>query len=102
MHGFEFTAMPVTHPGVEQKATWLQIRRSRPDYVLLWGWGVLPSPAIKADAGVGYPREQMFGGWWAGAEPDVEPAGYGAIGNSAVHLQPGAGPSPVPEKVTKT
>jgi len=22
MHGFEFTPMPVTHPGVEQKATW--------------------------------------------------------------------------------
>ena len=43
MHGFEFTPMPVTHPGVEQKATWLQIRQNRPDYVLLWGWGVMNS-----------------------------------------------------------
>ena len=30
MHGFEFTPMPVTHPGVEQKSTWLQIRQNRP------------------------------------------------------------------------
>ena len=29
----------MTAPGVEQKATWLQIRQSRPDYVMLWGWG---------------------------------------------------------------
>ena len=43
MHDFTFTPMPVTHPGVEQKATWLQIRQSRPDYVLLWGWGVMNS-----------------------------------------------------------
>jgi branched-chain amino acid transport system substrate-binding protein len=37
MHGFETLLLPVTHPGVEQKATWLQIRQNRPDYVLLWG-----------------------------------------------------------------
>ncbi len=43
MHGFELTQLPVTHPGVEQKATWLQIRQNRPDYVLLWGWGVMNS-----------------------------------------------------------
>ena len=27
MHGFELQLLPVTHPGVEQKATWLQIRQ---------------------------------------------------------------------------
>ena len=45
MHGFELQLLPVTHPGVEQKATWLQIRQNRPDYVLLWGWGVMNSTA---------------------------------------------------------
>ena len=43
MHGFELLLLPVTHPGVEQKATWLQIRQQRPDYVFLWGWGVMNS-----------------------------------------------------------
>jgi hypothetical protein len=28
--GFETLFLPVTHPGVEQKATWLQIRQNRP------------------------------------------------------------------------
>ena len=85
MHGFEFTPMPVTHPGVEQKATWLQIRQNRPDYVLLWGWGVMNSTSIKEAAAVGFPREKMFGVWWSGAEPDVRPAEGGAKGYKRRH-----------------
>ena len=46
MHGFDLQLLPVAHPGVEQKATWLQIRRDRPDNVLLWGWGVMNSTAL--------------------------------------------------------
>jgi len=45
--------LPVTHPGVEQKATWLQIRQNHPDYVLLWGWGVMNATAIKEAVAVG-------------------------------------------------
>ena len=91
MHGFTFTPMPVTHPGVEQKATWLQIRQNRPDYVLLWGWGVMNSTSIKEAAAVGFPRDKMFGVWWSGAEPDVRPAEGGAKGYNAAMLQHGAG-----------
>ncbi len=89
--GFEFEALPVTHPGVEQKATWLKVRQSRPDYVLMWGWGVMNSTAIKEAAAVNYPRDKMFGVWWSGAEPDVRPAEGGAKGYSAAALQHGAG-----------
>src|SRR5262249_14613583 len=87
MHGFETLFLPVTHPGVEQKATWLQIRQNRPDYVLLWGWGVMNSTAIKEAVAVGYPREKMYGVWWSGAEPDVRPAEAGAKGYNAATLQ---------------
>ena len=69
MHGFDLQLLPVTAPGVEQKATWLQIRQARPDYVALWGWGVMNSTAIKEAQATGYPREKMYGVWWAGAEP---------------------------------
>src|SRR5216683_2693783 len=58
MHGFQPMLLPVTHPGIEQKATWLQIRQNRPDYVLLWGWGVMNSTAIKEAVAVGYAREK--------------------------------------------
>src|SRR5262245_35913893 len=91
MHGFETLLLPVTHPGVEQKATWLQIRQNRPDYVLLWGWGVMNSTAIKEAVAVGYPREKMYGVWWSGAEPDVRPAEAGAKGYNAAALQHTAG-----------
>ena len=90
-HGFEFKAIPVTHPGVEQKSQWLQIRQDRPDYVLLWGWGVMNPTAIKEAAGVGFPRDKMMGVWWAGAEPDVIPAGDQSTGYKALMLQHGAG-----------
>jgi branched-chain amino acid transport system substrate-binding protein len=89
--GFEFKAIPVTHPGVEQKSQWLAIRQDRPDYVLLWGWGVMNSTAIKEAAGVGYPRDKMIGVWWSGAEPDVIPAGDQAAGYKALLLQHPAG-----------
>ncbi|MBE0615125.1 MAG: ABC transporter substrate-binding protein [Burkholderiales bacterium] len=89
MHGFDLLLLPVTHPGVEQKATWLQIRQQRPDYVFLWGWGVMNSTAIKEAVATGYPREKMYGVWWSGAEPDVIPAGDGAKGyNALVFLAP--------------
>jgi branched-chain amino acid transport system substrate-binding protein len=93
MHGFELMQMPVTHPGVEQKAAWLQIRQQRPDYVLLWGWGVMNGTALKEAVATGYPREKMYGVWWAAAEPDVKDVGDGAKGYSGLALQHGAEPN---------
>jgi branched-chain amino acid transport system substrate-binding protein len=84
--------LPVTAPGVEQKATWLQVRQSRPDYVLLWGWGVMNSTALKEAVATGYPREKMYGVWWAGAEPDVKDVGEAAKGYNAAAMQHGAQP----------
>ena len=92
-HGFELQLLPVTPPGVEQKATWLQVRQARPDYVVLWGWGVMNSTAIKEAQATGYPREKMYGVWWAGAEPDVKDVADGAKGYNAVTIQHGAEPN---------
>ena len=89
MHGFQLSLLPVTHPGVEQKATWLQIRRDRPDYVLNWGWGVMNSTALKEAQATGYPRDKIYGVWWAGAEPDVKDVGEGAKGYNAITMQHG-------------
>jgi branched-chain amino acid transport system substrate-binding protein len=91
--GFELQLLPVAHPGVEQKATWLQIRQSRPDYVFLWGWGVMNSTALKEAQATGYPREKMYGVWWSGAEPDVKDVGMGAKGYNALAMQHGAEPN---------
>jgi branched-chain amino acid transport system substrate-binding protein len=101
MLGFELLLLPVTHPGVEQSATWLQIRQQRPDYVFLWGWGVMNSTAIKQAVATGFPLEKMYGVWWSGAEPDVLPAGQDAKNyNALVFLAP-AGRGKVHEDIVK-
>ncbi|MBS0451867.1 MAG: ABC transporter substrate-binding protein [Proteobacteria bacterium] len=86
LSGFELTLIPVTAPGVEQKSAWLQVRQQRPDYVLLWGWGVMNSTALKEAVATGYPREKMYGVWWSGAEPDVKDVGANAKGYNALAL----------------
>jgi branched-chain amino acid transport system substrate-binding protein len=101
MHGFELMTIPVTHPGVEQKAAWLQIRQNRPDYVFLWGWGVMNSTAIREAVATGFPRDRMYGVWWAAAEPDVTPVGADAKGYNGLALQHGAGRAKLHEDVLR-
>jgi len=91
-YGFTLLLLPIAAPGVEQKATWLQVRQQQPDYVILQTWGVMTGTAVKEAQAVGYPREKMFGTWWSGAEPDLKDVGQGAKGYSAVMMQHGAEP----------
>ena len=79
-HGFELMLLAVDHPGQEQKATWLQVRRERPDWVMMWGWGVMNQVAIKEAASIRFPMDHFIGVWWSGSENDVMPAGYDANG----------------------
>jgi len=83
-HGFELLLLPVDHPGQEQKAQWLQIRRERPDNVLMWGWGVMNQVAIQEAVNIRYPMENFIGVWWSGSENDVLPAGDGASGYKSI------------------
>ena len=68
----------VPHPGNEQQSQWLQIRQIKPDWVILWGWGVMNPTALKAAQKVGFPRDKIIGVWWAGAEEDTDSAGDAA------------------------
>ncbi len=79
-HGFELLPLAVDHPGQEQKSQWLQIRRERPDFVLMWGWGVMNQVAIQEAANIRFPMENFIGIWWSGSENDVLPAGDAATG----------------------
>ncbi|MEM8789237.1 MAG: ABC transporter substrate-binding protein [Pseudomonadota bacterium] len=85
-HGFDFMPIAVDHPGQEQKSQWLQIRRERPDYTLMWGWGVMNQVAIQEAANIRYPMENFIGVWWSGSENDVLPAGEGADGYKSLNM----------------
>ena len=85
-HGFEFKAIPIDPPGQEQKSQWLEIRRSQPDYLLIWGWGIMNPTAVQEAANIRFPMENFIGVWWSGAEADVGPAGERAHGYKALAL----------------
>ena len=100
-HGFQLTTIAVPHPGNEQQAQWLQVRQIKPDWVILWGWGVMNPTALKAAAKVGYPREKIIGVWWSGAEEDVIPAGDAAKGYVAAGFNLPGTSFPVMQDVLK-
>lgn len=83
MHGYALTTYPVDHPGQEQGASWLQIRRDRLDWLIMWGWGVMNQVAIKEATNIRFPMDHFIGVWWAGSEPDVTPSGQAAKGYKA-------------------
>lgn len=85
-HGFTLVEVPVDHPGQEQKSQWLQIRRDKPDYVLMWGWGVMNAVAVQEAANIRFPMENFIGVWWSGSENDVIPAGDGANGYKSLAM----------------
>jgi branched-chain amino acid transport system substrate-binding protein len=80
VNGFELTLVPIAPPGNEQGAQWQQVRQSRADWVIMWGFGVMNQTALKAAQKVGFPRDHMIGSWWAGSEEDTVPAGDAAKG----------------------
>ena len=84
--GFDLKLLAVDHPGQEQKATWLQIRRYRPDWIFMSGWGVMNQVAIKEAANINYPMDHFVGNWWSGTEGDVVPAGASAVGYKSANF----------------
>ncbi len=84
---FALLRFPVAHPGLEQKTTWVNIaERDRPDWVLLWGWGVMNATALREAAAAGYPVNRIIGNPWAAAEVDVAAAGASAQGYRAANF----------------
>ncbi|WP_127115689.1 ABC transporter substrate-binding protein [Shimia sediminis] len=100
-HGYELSLLPVDHPGQEQKSQWLQIRREKPDYVLMWGWGVMNQVAVQEAANIRFPMENFIGIWWSGAEHDVLSAGDKANGYKALTFHNVGRDFPVFEDIQK-
>lgn len=91
-YGFKLTLIPVDHPGQEQKAQWLKIRRLKPDWIFMSGWGVMNQVAIREAAAIRFPMDHFVGNWWSGSDADVVPAGDHAKGYiSATFHGAGAG-----------
>jgi branched-chain amino acid transport system substrate-binding protein len=79
--GFELLQYPV--PGKEmqnQSSQWLNIRRDRPDYMIMWGWGAMSPTAVKEATKIRYPMDKFYGIWWSGGNDDAAAGGEAAKG----------------------
>ncbi|MEO1677545.1 MAG: ABC transporter substrate-binding protein [Pseudomonadota bacterium] len=84
-HGFEFIPIPVGIPQMQnQSAQWLQIRRERPDFVVMQGWGAMNATAIQEAVKTRYPMDQFVGIWWAGHDADLKLVGEDGAGYRSI------------------
>jgi len=84
-NGFEFLPIPVGLKEMQnQSAQWLQIRRERPDYVIMWGWGAMNAGAISEAVKTRYPMDQFIGVWWSGHDADLATVGESGTGYRSI------------------
>jgi len=101
-YGFTVQQIEVPHPGNEQQSQWLTIRRAKPDYVVLRGWGVMNPVALKTAQKTGFPASKIIGNVWSNSEEDVIPAGDAAKGYTAITTQASGAEYPVVKEIVKT
>ncbi|MCB5187487.1 ABC transporter substrate-binding protein [Methylobacillus caricis] len=101
-YGFQLTLIEVPHPGNEQQSQWLNIRRIKPDWVILRGWGVMNPVALKTAQKTGFPADHIIGNIWSNSEEDAAPAGAAAKGFISITTHPSGTNFPVLQDIDKT
>jgi branched-chain amino acid transport system substrate-binding protein len=70
----------------DQSAQWLAVRRDRPAWMIMWGWGAMNPTAVKRAAENGYPMDHFIGIWWSGSDDDARGGGKAAKGYLALNF----------------
>ena len=79
--GFEVKLYPVGVKEMQaQSAQWLNVRKDRPDWMIMWGWGAMNPTAIKEAVKIRYPMDRFIGNWWSASHVDLIPVGESAKG----------------------
>ncbi|ADZ69265.1 ABC transporter substrate-binding protein [Polymorphum gilvum] len=80
-YGFTLTQYPVPATEMQnQSSQWLNVRRDRPDYMIMWGWGAMNPTAVKEATKIRYPMDRFYGVWWSGGNDDAAAGGMDAKG----------------------
>src|SRR5258708_31787830 len=69
-----------------QSAQWLGVRRDRPAWIIMWGWGAMNPTAVKEASKINYPMDHLVSVWWGGSEDEAPPAGPAAKGYITLHF----------------
>ena len=80
-YGFETKLYPVPPAEMQnQSGQWLNVRKDKPDWMIMWGWGAMNPTAVKEAARIKFPMDKFVGIWWSGGDDDARPAGDDAKG----------------------
>jgi branched-chain amino acid transport system substrate-binding protein len=86
-YGFQVKMYPVAVQEMQnQSAQWLSVRRDRPEWILMWGWGAMNPTAIKEAVKISFPMDHFIGIWYSGSEDDLRPSGRDARGYLALNI----------------
>jgi len=85
--GFEVAKFPVGVKEMQnQSSQWLNVRKERPDWMIMWGWGAMNATAIKEAVKIRYPLDRFIGNWWAGSHNDLKAVGESGKGYLAANF----------------
>ena len=85
--GFSVVKFPVGVKEMQSQAShWLNVRKERPDWMIMWGWGAMNPTAIKEAAKIKYPMDRFIGNWWSGANADLDPVGAAGKGYISANM----------------
>ena len=74
-YGFELKMYPVAGTEMQnQSSQWLGVRRDRPNYMIMYGWGAMNPTALKEAVKINYPMDKFISIWWP-SEDDARGAG---------------------------
>jgi branched-chain amino acid transport system substrate-binding protein len=86
-YGFNVKLYPVAGKEMQdQSAQWLAVRRDRPNWMIMWGWGAMNPTAVKRASENGYPMDHFVGVWWSGSDDDARGGGQQAKGYLALNF----------------
>ena len=86
-YGFEVKLYPVAGKEMQdQSGQWLSVRRDRPAWMIMWGWGAMNPTAIKRAAENGYPMDHFIGVWFSGGDDEARAGGSAAKGYLALNF----------------
>src|SRR6478752_7074218 len=101
-YGFTLKLYPVPAAQMQnQSSLWLDVRRDKPDWLYLQGWGAMNPTAVKEAAKINFPMNKLVGVWWSGGDDDARPSGNDAKGYSSLDLNAVGSDFPVIKDIVK-
>ena len=86
-YGYTLKLYPVEASAMQdQDLLWLDVRRDRPDWLYLQGWGAMNPTAVEEAAKNSFNMDHLVGVWWSGGDQDARPAGAGGKGYTTLDI----------------